>query len=169
MQNKDKAIIILLVVNIMLFVLSFLSTLNGPAWGIILGIVGFLMSACFIAAAKSKSGVIYLSNIPQGLLDSRIYSRLNILLSILWCVLIINFVVGFITLVISSYNVGVATGFILSGRSEYILCNHGVMTEVSRIRFIAVGLSFMIVWHSGASLMPLYCIRRLLFGFDNKQ
>jgi len=66
-----------------------------------------------------------------------------------------------VALVLSARTTGVCntSGLpVFAARERYFLTNHGALTEVSRLRFLIVGASFVTAWHSLILLAGLACL-----------
>lgn len=66
-------------------------------------------------------------------------------------------------LMLSARTAGVCKTFglpVFAVREHYFLTNHGALTEVSRLRFLLVGASFVTGWHSLILLTGLWCLLR---------
>jgi hypothetical protein len=163
LQRLSAAVLTL---NLAGILFSFCSTLFGPWWGCIIGTIGFLVGICALAFGDSKPGKKLFGPPWQGLAEEvpalqRLRGPMGVLILIILGIIIISMIV----MVFVSGFAGVIDGYyVLETCDSYMLNSHGVRTEVSRLRYVAVGVSFFAGWHSGASLPSLLSLYYVLFG-----
>jgi cytochrome c biogenesis protein CcdA len=110
-----------------------------------------------------------LRSLPEGLLGPRAFPSLRRWLERLVGVVMASAGLGVLVLFASARLGGVADFPAFEKLPKYELHNHGQRTEVSRFRYVTVSASFALGWHSGAALMSLVCLYRLLYGKVPKQ
>lgn len=147
---------------------AFVDALNGCLWVSAgwLHVLAFCLSVLSLAMSYHESVNTILARYPGGLADrwNGLQNAERMCRTSIQLVLMLGVACLFVRLLLA-YNLGTPdSGPILRQRSIYQLNNHGILTDVPRWKFIAVGALF----HAGSSFvcmaLGLFGIRRALFG-----
>ena len=129
-----------------------LCSLFGPAALRLLGVVAFLLiwsAGFYVITSRLHDRSKWQRS--EGLVS--FYPALESLRSLFYVALLtcaMTSVVTIIGFIAAAASGGVADGTIpvFAQQSEYLLCNHGVYTTVTRAHYIAVGAAFVVGWHA---------------------
>ena len=161
----QKAIAAGLVLNLGLILISFWSALFGPRGFLLFGALGFVVGWCCVFLCSLSDQVKeFLAATPGGLLGANTHSSAPKILERAIRGVTAAALLGIIVLFASARLEGTADFPAFETLPKYELSNHGIRTEVSRLRYAVVSGSFAIGWHSMAALMSLTCLYRLLCG-----
>jgi hypothetical protein len=171
-----------LVLNLASLLFSLWCILFGP-WmgvGLVLGTIGFFLSVGALAVGQSKRGKRAFGRSGQGLAqDVPAFRAFQRPMKTLSAIQVFIIVVAVITLFCTScgFPDGVANFYgvppidqypVFQRRESYVLTTrvHGteVRTEVSRLRYVAVGIGFFVGWLGMAALPSLLSLHYVLFG-----
>jgi hypothetical protein len=143
--------------------LSAYSQLFGPRGFVMFGIVGFLLGAAGWVVAQK----LFLPANPRGLTDAWPGAgRLD--KPTAWVANVFGLIAGIsiVTMLLSARLDGVTSGGfpVFAAREKYELENHGRKTIVSPTRYLAIGASFVLGWHSLALYFSVSAMRIFMFG-----
>jgi hypothetical protein len=145
--------------------LSLYGQMFGPQGFSIFGVAGFLLAMAVFFLARHPLGVRFLRSYPNGI--SGEFSRLQSLKTpLLRAMKLAAFcaAIGLVLLAVTARLDGVPGTPVFAPSQHYRLSNHGVNTEVSRLRYCLAGIGFDVGWHAGASSALLLALHALLFG-----
>ena len=148
--------------------------------GLVLGTIGFFLSVGALAVGQSKWGKQAFGPSGQGLAQEvPAFRGFQRPMGILSAIQILMIVIAVITLVCAScgFPDGVANFYgvppidqypVFQGRESYVLTTRvygtKIRTEVSRLRYVAVGTGFFVGWLGMAALPSLLSLHYVLFG-----
>jgi hypothetical protein len=152
-----------LLVSCVAVMLSAYFQLFGPRGFVMFGIVGFLLGAAGWVVAQK----LFLPANPRGLTDLWPGAgRLD--KPTAWAANILGLIAGIsiVTMLLSARLDGVTSGGfpVFAAREKYELENHGRKTIVSPARYLTIGASFVLGWHSLAVYFSVSAIRIFMFG-----
>ncbi len=159
-----KTIVFIVVANVVIISVSFWMSIFGPREGIKYGVIGFAISAILNILDDNKRYNKLLTAIPDGLIHSKCRTSLQSVINHTCTILAFAVAIGFVVMFAVARLDGVSNIPVFEKLTKYELSNHGHMTEVSRYRYVTIGLSAMVVFHFFSSILSIKTLNRLLFG-----
>jgi hypothetical protein len=163
--RTSVAYLALLIVFLPLILLGMYGQLFGPQWTFFFGAGGFLCAMAIFGLSRTALGSRFTHACPKGLSERfATLQRLEIPLrrAMMWVGLAAT--IGLITLAATARLDGVPGTPVFAHREHYVLVNHSVRTEVSRLRYCLAGAGFHVGWHCGALYASLLAIYALIFA-----
>lgn len=155
----------LLVVLLLLMPFGLYGQLFGPTWTFFIGVVGFVSAMAVFGLSRTSLGARFLRACPHGLSDRfAALQRFEIPLRRAMAMAGIIATIGLVTLATSARLDGVPGTPVFAQRAHYVLVNHSVSTEVSRLRYCFAGAGFHVAWYGGAFYALLLAIHALIFA-----
>ncbi len=159
------AYLAILVAFLPLILLSMYGQLFGPLWTFFFGVGGFVCAMALFGLSRTALGSRFSRACPKGL--SERFSglrRLDIPLRRAMTGVGLVATIGLITLAATARFDGVPGTPVFAQREHYVLVDHSVPTEVSRLRYCLAGAGFHVGWHCGALFASLLAIYALIFA-----
>jgi hypothetical protein len=154
--------VVLVVLVIALFVAGMIMSLFGPVPGGLLGPTAFVAMVVLLGVLSA----MHRRNKLPSLFDSQDpRPRSGLVLSLMIAACLLISLVSMVVLAASSAE-GVAdtTHPIFDIQETYRLNSHGTYTTVSRLRYLVVGSSFIIAWHTFGLSFILPALHLVLYG-----
>jgi hypothetical protein len=157
---------VLLALNLCGMLFSLWCALFGPPWGIVFGTAGFLVGVFFMTVFGNRKRGQLGPGEPRPSLSQHAPALRGLRrpLGVLMVVLVCGAVLGIAGMVCASRMDGVTDYPVFEERASYELGAHGRHTQVSRLRYVVVGTSFFVGWHSFAALLSVLSLYIALFG-----
>ena len=161
---------LVLALNLLGIAASLWCVLFGPSIGVFLGLVGFLVGVLAGLLLLTRTRPYWLDAGPAGLASGRpvlnlLRVPLNVALALAGVVVFASLAIGFAAARFDGVpEQAVSAAPVFAERPAYRLNSHGKYTTVSRARYVAVGASFMIGWHTMAMLPTVLSLEALLSG-----
>lgn len=147
---------------------SLYGTLFGPSGAMLLGGASFVLAISVFMLSEHRLGIQFRRNCPNGLIQR--YSNFQFLNSLVpqlirfFGICAVVSMITFIASIASAHWKGPDSLPIFELRGHYLFHNHASYTEVSRLRYLIAGTSFVVAWHSGAMITVLSAFYALIFG-----
>jgi hypothetical protein len=164
------AYVVTLIVFLLLAPLSLYGQLFGPPWTCFIGVLGFASAMPLFGLSRTQYSASFIRACPSGLSDRfTSLKKLEIPLQRAMRVIGLFAFIGLVTLAATARLDGVPGTPVFAHREHYILVDHSVYTEVSRLRYCFAGAGFHVAWHCGEMYAILLAIYALVFARLPKQ